>query len=181
MQDDAEDGVQQGGLFEASAPLYAGHRQRLRERFRKGGADAMPDYELLELVLFRAIPRRDTKDLAKRLIARFGSFAEVVNAPEPRLREVSDAGDAVITELKLVQAAALRLMKGGLFDKPILSSWQNVLDYLKAVQGFEAREQALRTSDQGIEFRRHQQSVGGPRVRALSASPAGRPHRPAPL
>mgnify|MGYP001251445562 CR=1 FL=1 len=141
MQDDAEDGVQQGGLFEASAPLYAGHRQRLRERFRKGGADAMPDYELLELVLFRAIPRRDTKDLAKRLIARFGSFAEVVNAPEPRLREVSDAGDAVITELKLVQAAALRLMKGGLFDKPILSSWQNVLDYLKAVQGFEAREQ----------------------------------------
>lgn len=138
-RDSEED--QQGGLFEAPAPLYAGHRQRLRDRFRKGGADAMPDYELLELVLFRAIQRRDTKDLAKRLIARFGSFAEVVNAPEARLREVTEVGEAVVTELKLVQSAALRLMKGGLYDKPILSSWQSVLDYLKAVQGFESREQ----------------------------------------
>ncbi len=143
MADDdaAADGDQQGGLFEATAPLHAGHRQRLRERFRKGGADAIPDYELLELVLFRAIPRRDTKDLAKRLIARFGSFSEVVNAPEPRLREVSEVGAAVIAEIKLVQAAALRLMKGGLYEKPLLSSGTQVLDYLKAVQGFEQREQ----------------------------------------
>jgi DNA repair protein RadC len=75
----------QGALFEAPGPLYSGHRQRLRDRFRKGGAEALPDYELLELVLFRALPRRDTKALAKRLIARFGSFAEVVNANEARL------------------------------------------------------------------------------------------------
>ena len=68
----------------AASPTTTGHRQRLRERFRKGGADALPDYELLELVLFRALPRRDTKGIAKRLMARFGSFAEVVNAPEPR-------------------------------------------------------------------------------------------------
>lgn len=142
--DERDDGVVlQGGLFEASAPssLNAGHRQRLRERFKKGGGDAMPDYELLEMVLFRALPRRDTKDLAKRLIARFGSFAEVVNAPEPRLKEVTDVGDAVISELKIVQAAALRLMKSGLNERALLSSWQSVLDYLKAAQGFEAREQ----------------------------------------
>jgi len=139
--DKTEDEAHQGGLFEASAPLHTGHRQRLRDRFRKGGADPLPDYELLELVLFRALPRRDTKDLAKRLIARFGSFAEVVNAPELRLKEVSEVGDAVVTELKLIQAASLRLMKAGLSEKPILSSWQQVLDYLKAVQGFEASEQ----------------------------------------
>ena len=78
-------------------PSYSGHRQRLRERFKTGGPDALPDYELLELLLFRAIPRRDTKELAKRLIARFGSFAEVINAPEHRLSEVKDAGEAVIT------------------------------------------------------------------------------------
>ncbi len=77
-----EDAPEQGALFEAAGPLYSGHRQRLRDRFRKGGPESLPDYELLELVLFRALPRRDTKDLAKRLIARFGSFAEVVNAPE---------------------------------------------------------------------------------------------------
>jgi DNA repair protein RadC len=72
-----DDSSGQAGLFEApSTPLHMGHRERLRERFRTGGPQALPDYELLELVLFRAIPRRDTKDLAKRLIARFGSFAK---------------------------------------------------------------------------------------------------------
>jgi DNA repair protein RadC len=131
----------QGSFFDGAAPLHIGHRQRLRDRFRKGGAEALPDYELLELVLFRAIPRRDTKDLAKRLIARFGSFAEVVNAPEPRLKEVDGAGEAVITELKLVRAAALRLMKSEIAAGPLLSSWALVLDYLKAAQGYEQREQ----------------------------------------
>jgi DNA repair protein RadC len=92
-------------------------------------------------VLFRAIPRRDTKDLAKRLIARFGSFAEVVNAPETRLKEVDGAGEAVITELKLLRAAALRLMKSEITAGPLLSSWALVLDYLKAAQGYEQREQ----------------------------------------
>ena len=101
----------QGSFFESAQPLYTGHRERLRARFRDGGADALPDYELLEMVLFRAIPRRDTKDLAKRLLARFGSFAEVVSAPEGRLKEVSGVGDAVVTEIKLIRAAALRLMR----------------------------------------------------------------------
>jgi len=131
----------QGSFFEAPMPSYLGHRQRLRERFRVGGADALPDYELLELVLFRAIPRRDTKDLAKRLIARFGSFAEVINAPEHRLAEVKDVGEAVITELKIVRAAALRLMRGEIMGRPALSSWRQVVDYCRAAMGFEAREQ----------------------------------------
>lgn len=133
--------VAQGSFLEAPAPLHAGHRERLRARFRKGGADAMPDYELLELVLFRAIPRRDTKDIAKRLIARFGTFAEVVNAPEPRLKEVADVGDAVVGELKLVRAAALRLMQSAIIERPALASWSQVLDYVRAVQAYEHREQ----------------------------------------
>ena len=114
-----------GSFFECTAPLHAGHRRRLRDRFRKGGAEAMPDYELLELILFRALPRRDTKALAKRLIARFGSFAEVVTAPESRLKEVKGAGDAVVTELKIVRAAALRLMGSELMQRPTLSSWSH--------------------------------------------------------
>ncbi|MFA5950839.1 MAG: DNA repair protein RadC [Hyphomicrobium sp.] len=131
----------QGSFFESALPLHSGHRERLRDRFRRGGADALPDYELLELVLFRAIPRRDTKDLAKRLIARFGSFAEVVNAPEARLKEIQGAGDSVITELKLIRAATLRIMKGEITSGTLLSSWSQVLDYLRAAQGFEQREQ----------------------------------------
>ncbi len=142
--DDREQAAGQGSFLEgpgAGLPLHTGHRERLRDRFRQGGAEAMPDYELLELILFRAIPRRDTKDLAKRLIARFGSFAEVVSAPEPRLREVKGAGDSVVTELKLVRAAALRLMHGEIRQKPVLSSWSQVIEYCRAAQGHEEREQ----------------------------------------
>ena len=107
----------------------------------KGGADAMPDYELLEMVLFRAFQRRDTKDLAKTLIERFGSFAEVINAPEGRLREVKGVGQAAIVEIKLIKAAALRLMQTTIMEKPILSSWQAVLDYCQAAMANEEKEQ----------------------------------------
>ena len=131
----------QGSFLEASLPDHSGHRQRLRDRFRKGGADAMPDYELLELVLFRALPRRDTKGIAKRLLARFGSFAEVVNAPDPRLKELDGVGDSVVTELKLVRAAALRMMRSELVQRPALASSRQVLDYLLAAQSYEHREQ----------------------------------------
>jgi len=131
----------QQSFLEAPAPHHTGHRQRLRARFRKGGGEALPDYELLELVLFRAAPRRDTKALAKQLIARFGSFAEVVNAPGPRLKEIKDVGDAVVTELKLVRTAALRLMRSQIMQRPALSTWNQVLDYLRAAQSYEHREQ----------------------------------------
>jgi DNA repair protein RadC len=119
----------------------AGHRQRLRERFVSGGPEALPDYELLELVLFAAIPRRDTKPLAKRLLARFGSFAEVINAAPERLKEVKGVGEAAIVQIKLIRASALRLMQGGIMQRPVLASWAAVLDYCRAAMGFEAKEQ----------------------------------------
>jgi DNA repair protein RadC len=123
------------------APHYFGHRERLRARFREGGADALPDYELLELLLFRALPRRDVKPLAKDLIARFGSFAEVLAAPEARLAEVKGVGETVITELKLVKAAAERFTRGAVRNRPVLSSWAAVLDYCRASMAFSDREQ----------------------------------------
>ncbi len=125
----------------AEAPHYYGHRERLRERFREAGDEALSDYELLELVLFRALPRRDVKPLAKTLVATFGSFAEVVSAPAARLAEVKGLGDAAITELKLVQAAASRLLRGEVKKRPILSSWSAVLDYCRTAQAFADREQ----------------------------------------
>lgn len=130
----------QGSFLEQPQPLHVGHRERLRQRFTVGGAEAMPDYELLELVLFRAVPRRDTKDLSKRLLARFGSFSEVINAPAERIKEVKGAGDAVVTELKLIREASLRLKRDELVRKPSLSSTSEVLDYVHAAQGFESRE-----------------------------------------
>ncbi len=125
----------------AEAPHYYGHRQRLRERFREAGADALSDYELLEAVLFRAQPRRDVKPLAKALIATFGSFAEVICAPVSRLAEVKGLGEATITELKLIQAAASRLLRGEVKKRPVLSSWSAVLDYCRTAQAFADREQ----------------------------------------
>jgi hypothetical protein len=101
----------------------------------------LSDYELLELLLFRALPRRDVKPLAKTLLAKFGSFAEVIAAPESRLAEVKGLGDAGITELKIVQAAARRLLRGALKKRPVLSSWSSVLDYCRTAQGFADREQ----------------------------------------
>jgi DNA repair protein RadC len=129
-----------GGLAEA-APHYHGHRERLRGRFRDAGADALSDYELLELLLFRALPRRDVKPLAKSLLAKFGSFAEVIAAPAARLAEVKGLGAAGITELKVVQAAASRLLRGAVKKRPVLSSWSTVLDYCRTAQGFADREQ----------------------------------------
>src|SRR3954469_17569147 len=103
-------------------PHYHGHRERLRERFYGAGADALSDYELLEMALFPALPRRDTKPLAKALLKRFGSFAEVIHAPEARLREVDGIGDASIHQLKLIAAAAQRIAKGEIKRNVALSS-----------------------------------------------------------
>lgn len=125
----------------AEAPHYHGHRERLRERFRSAGAEALSDYELLEMVLFRALPRRDVKPLAKALIARFGSFAETVHAPEARLREIAGLGDAAIIEIRLVAAAASRVAKGQLKVRTVLSSWATVIDYCRASMAFADREQ----------------------------------------
>lgn len=116
----------------APSDHLSGHRERLRERFVTGGAEAIPDYEMMELVLFAAIPRRDVKPLAKELIALFGSFADVIAAPRPRLLEVPGLGETAVTQLKIVEAAALRLSKTRLLKKPALSSWSALLDYCTA-------------------------------------------------
>ena len=125
----------------AEAPHYHGHRERLRDRFRDAGADALSDYELLEMVLFRALPRRDVKPLAKALITKFGSFAETVHAPETLLKEVSGLGDSAIIEIKLIAATASRVAKGQVKQKTVLSSWSTVIDYCRASMAFADKEQ----------------------------------------
>jgi DNA repair protein RadC len=121
-------------------PGHTGHRQRLRDRFMTGGADALPDYELLELLLFAAIPRKDVKPLAKQLIRRFTNFAGVITAPHAALR-VEGLSDNSIATLKLVQAGALRLGRQRVLDRPVLSSWNALLEYLRSAMAFEANEQ----------------------------------------
>lgn len=123
-------------------PSYlADHRKRLRTRFMSGGADAVPDYELLELVLFRAIPRRDVKPLARALMDRFGDFNRVVSAPPARLRDVSGVGDAVITELKILEAAAHRMARARVLQRHVLSSWDALLDYCHTSMAHRETEQ----------------------------------------
>ena len=125
----------------AEAPHYHGHRERLRERFYAAGADALSDYELLEMALFAALPRRDTKPLAKTLIKTFGSFAEVIHAPVARLREIEGIGEASINQLKLIAAAASRVAKGEVKSRNALSSWQEVIDYCRSSMAFSDKEQ----------------------------------------
>jgi DNA repair protein RadC len=134
------DSNDEGGLSEPS-PHYLGHRKRLRDRFLSAGADALADYELLELVLFSAVPRGDMKPLAKQLLRRFGTFAETIAAPPELLRKMDGVGDAVIVQFKLVQAAAARLTRGEVKRRPVLSSWSAVLDYCRAAQAFADVEQ----------------------------------------
>ncbi len=122
-------------------PGHLGHRERLRERFSQGGPDAMPDYELLELVLFRAIPRQDTKPIAKALIARFGTFGDVLAAPAARLKEVKGIGDKVVFELKLIQAASVRMARTSVLAKPALTSWSALIEYCTAAMAYDDREQ----------------------------------------
>jgi len=128
-------------LTKDADPHYVGHRERLRERFLAGGADAMPDYELMELTLFAAVPRRDVKPLAKALIHHFGSFAEAIAAPRERILEVEGATPSVATHLKIIEAAALRLSKTKLLGKPALTSWAALLDYCAAAMARARREE----------------------------------------
>ena len=123
------------------APHYYGHRDRLRARFSGVGGDALPDYELLEIVLFRSIPRRDVKPIAKDLLRRFGSFAEVLAAPPALLSEVDGVGESVVTDLKIVEAAARRFAKGAVARRPVLSSWTSVIDYCRTAMAFSEKEQ----------------------------------------
>lgn len=145
-----------GSFDEASLPLFTplkkgeseivpsyirDHRARLRERFLAGGAGAVPDYELLELVLFRAIPRRDVKPLARGLLDEFGGFAQVLSAAPPALRRVNGVGDAVITELKVVEAAAHRLARARVIQRPVIGGWDALVDYCRTSMAHRETEQ----------------------------------------
>jgi DNA repair protein RadC len=125
----------------APPPHYAGHRERLRDRAAAGGLAALPDYEVLELLLFRAIPRGDVKPLAKQLIARFGSLGAVLGAEREALQSVRGVGEAVALDLKLVQEAALRASREVVARRPVISSWSALLAYVKTALAHEPREQ----------------------------------------
>ncbi|MDX8349345.1 DNA repair protein RadC [Cognatiyoonia sp. IB215446] len=129
-------------LSSGKPPSYIrDHRKRLRERFLNGGASAVPDYELLELVLFRAIPRQDVKPLARRLIDQFGDFNRVLSAPITQLRQVDGVGDAVAVELKIVEAAAHRLARAKVMQRHVVSSWDALLDYCHTTMAHLTTEQ----------------------------------------
>jgi len=122
-------------------PHFHGHRERLKARFRDTGKGSLADYELLELLLFQILPRRDTKPIAKALVQRFGSFTEVLAAPEARLTEVSGVGEAAAQYIKVIEAAAHRYARGKVADRPVLGSWTAVVDYCRATMAYEDREQ----------------------------------------
>lgn len=122
-------------------PHYIGHRKRLKERFLKGGQGAIADYELIELLLFLAVPRRDVKPMAKDLLERFDSFAEVISAEPARLKEVSGVSDNVVIAFKMIREGALKLSQEQILGKPVVSSWQALLDYCRASMAFHNKEQ----------------------------------------
>ena len=122
-------------------PHYHGHRDRLRARFLENGTDALADYELLELYLFRSLPRRDVKPVAKDLIAKFGSFAETISAPVHLLVEVKGISEKSALDIKILQAGALRLAQESVLSRPVLSSWSALLDYCRSAMQFEGNEQ----------------------------------------
>ncbi|CTQ32596.1 DNA repair protein RadC [Jannaschia rubra] len=116
------------------------HRSRLRARFMQGGAEAMPDYELLELLLFRALPRGDVKPLAKRLLRTFGDLNSVMAAPPDRLAEVPGAGQAVVEQLKIMEALGHRMARARVIKRPVLSSWSQLLEYLRTAMAHQGVE-----------------------------------------
>ena len=122
-------------------PHFHGHRDRLRARFRDQGGSSLADYELLEMALYGALPRGDTKPLAKALLKKFGTLNEVLAAPRERLKEVPGIGDRAVDELKVIKAFAERTAGEAVRKRPVLSSWSALLDYCRAAMAFEEREQ----------------------------------------
>lgn len=129
------------GLSEKPQAHYHGHRDRLRQRFTDHGATSIQDYELLELILFRLLPRRDTKPIAKAMIERFGSFSEALGAPPHLLREIKGLGPTAVTDLKIIVAVAQRFGRDQLPERAMLNSWSDLIDYCHAQMAYETREQ----------------------------------------
>ena len=124
-----------------AAAHYHGHRDRIRLKYREHGDTAFADYEILEMLLFRSIPQRDTKPLAKALLERFGTLAGVFGASIKLLQEVKGVGETVALDLKLIGTASQRMLKSEIRNKQVLSSWSSVIDYCNAVMAYETREQ----------------------------------------
>ncbi|MFK7792739.1 MAG: DNA repair protein RadC [Devosiaceae bacterium] len=122
-------------------PHFHGHRERLRARFAEGGAPALADYELLELILFRSIPRRDTKQISKDMIARFGSLADALTAPRDQLCEIAGIKEATALDLQLLQAGAAAITRGQISQKQTLTSWSDVVAYCRTAMAFAAIEE----------------------------------------
>ena len=129
------------GIAATPEPDHKGHRQRLRQRFRKTGEQGLADYELLEFLLFSALPRQDTKPIAKAMLQRFGSFPAALAAPRERLKEIPGLSDISIDALQAVHAAIIRYHRSGIMDRQVLDSWQGVIDYLQAAMGQSGIEQ----------------------------------------
>mgnify|MGYP000253556410 CR=1 FL=1 len=125
----------------ADEPHYLGHRQRLRERFIERGPESLADYELMELLLARALPRRDVKPIAKSLIETFGGFAEALSAPVERLTEVKGIGTQAAIELKVAAEAAVRFSRAGVMGRPVISSWTALLDYCRTRLAYKGKEE----------------------------------------
>jgi DNA repair protein RadC len=123
------------------APDYHGHRERLRDRFDGAGPEALADYELLELLLYRSIPRRDTKPIAKALLKRFGTLPEVLGAPVALLKEIKHVGTEAARDIKIIAAASRRMARGEIQGREVLTSWSKVVEYCRAAMAFEEREQ----------------------------------------
>jgi len=122
-------------------PHHAGHRQRLRERFQKSKGNDLADYELIELLLFAAMPRRDVKPIAKALLKRFGSFAGVLNADSAELQKTDGIGEVAAVSLLAVRQAAVRLLQDDVMNQPVLGSWQSLMDYCRVSMGHNKTEQ----------------------------------------
>lgn len=138
----AEDAATPVDLKERPAsPHHAGHRDRLRDRFLRGGSDAVQDYELLELLLFSAIPRRDVKLIAKTLLKQFGSVAGVVTARPEQLMQVDGIKEASATALKAAEAVAVRMLRDQVMNRPVITSWDALIDYCTASMAFRDIEQ----------------------------------------
>ncbi len=129
------------GPDRAGKPHYAGHRDRLRQRFLAAGPDSLADYELLELLLFGANPRRDVKPLAKQLIEQFGGFGAVLSADPGQLETRGELGPVAVVALKAVAAAAARMLREEVMERPVLGSWTQLLNYLQLAMKYEKAEQ----------------------------------------
>jgi DNA repair protein RadC len=138
----AEAALLPGLIPEPASPIGAdGHRARMRHRLLKSGPDSLADHEMPEMILFIALPRRDTKPIARELLTRFRTFGGVIGAPETELRTVEGVGEAGSAAIKLIQAAALRMMRHELAEQPVLATWDRLIDYLVGVMGHERTEQ----------------------------------------